>query len=632
MIDFFVPLLFGAVALHAEPAALTLGEGRGADIDITVTNDAGAPVADAQVHLAATAGELSAVHPLDRGRYRAHYTPPREHFPQVAILTATAEAGDQSSVGFVALPLSARATLNVETKPRATVHVDLGGKTLPAAVADARGKLAIQALVPPGLATATVHALDRAGNTTDKPLDLHARDFAHAVGWLAGPSPWISGANAEVQIFAVQGDGTPVTDAKQLRVASERGTLSTPMAKGPGAFAVPYRLPAQVGPGADKLTFSVDGSTTQTAVTVPLRPGPLARLEVLLDPAGYVAGSGKGVAVSARGVDNNGNVIPDAKPALATDWGRLDGAVLKVPDAFLGHTAARLTATLGTLSGTATLPLQPAAPARAEVTLPDGLVRSGEVVRGEVTVLDGFGNPIDKAPVAATTGTGHAVAVSELGGGRYALEFNPDPEEAAGPSQVQVSVAGKPLATSPGPTVLAYRRSWALSVGVLGYAQSNFRAPAVGPRVQVGMHVGRSDWEVLLEGELKAYATPLQNVPAYTGTGTVTVNQLNGLALAAGARYSKPLTQRLALHGAATLGAFGVNSTVTPNNGGPQTSDKVNVFMGRVEVGASYDVGFGRFGFQVGGTFIPAQNPNLNVHSDNLGGLSGGIGYWSPRF
>src|SRR5580704_13706464 len=145
-------LVLGAVSLRAEPASLVLERGGTARVEIQVTGEGGQPVPDAKVGLSSSVGSFSAVEALGGGRFQARYLPPAERYPNIAMVWATVETGAKRQWGWLSLPLLARATLQIDTKPRAQVTATLAARSFGPATADARGHLSLPAVVPPGLA------------------------------------------------------------------------------------------------------------------------------------------------------------------------------------------------------------------------------------------------------------------------------------------------------------------------------------------------------------------------------------------------------------------------------------------------------------------------------------------------
>jgi len=124
-------LVLGAVTVKSEPAAVTLGKDSAAQLEVLAE---GAE----RVTVTASAGTVGPVESLGAGKFKARFTPPADKHPQVALILAEVEIKGERSFGWYALVLKARATLDIDTKPRAKVTAKVGTETFGPAVADAR--------------------------------------------------------------------------------------------------------------------------------------------------------------------------------------------------------------------------------------------------------------------------------------------------------------------------------------------------------------------------------------------------------------------------------------------------------------------------------------------------------------
>jgi hypothetical protein len=90
------------------------------------------------------------------------------------------------------------------------------------AVANDKGEVQVQVIVPPGVDKATMHVEDSLGNTADRQLDLDPPPFPRMRVLPLGPPQAASGESLELQAFLVRRDGSPDPDAR-VTASAERG-------------------------------------------------------------------------------------------------------------------------------------------------------------------------------------------------------------------------------------------------------------------------------------------------------------------------------------------------------------------------------------------------------------------------
>src|SRR5439155_4256238 len=103
------------------------------------------------VTLTANVGRIEDLRPLPRGGWAARYRPPRETFPQVAIIAAIGGTGSGSVDGWIALPLWGQGEARVRTQPGADSELRIDERTFGPRRADASGVALIPVAVPPGV-------------------------------------------------------------------------------------------------------------------------------------------------------------------------------------------------------------------------------------------------------------------------------------------------------------------------------------------------------------------------------------------------------------------------------------------------------------------------------------------------
>jgi hypothetical protein len=332
-------LLAFAAALQAEPPRAVLGETGRVRLRISAPD---AP-ADARIELWSSTGSVVEVKRESAGLFSAAYVPPAQAFPQVALLLATVRAGGGSELAWLALPLVAKATLPVQTKPRSRVEVAIGGAVFGPVLTNAAGKARIAVRIPPGARKATVRVRDPFGNVNETSSDLQPPPFQRLrLIALRDQASWADPEPLPIEIFAVAPDGTPAA-AADLVVTADRGELSALQQRGPGLFRATFRAPSAAGGTATVRAMPVGELRGESAV-ISVLSGPLARIRLTATPAA-LTGAGD-VRIAAELLDGRDNPVPEELVLFTSDGGELrqDGmlAVLRVSDGLLGRKEIRV--------------------------------------------------------------------------------------------------------------------------------------------------------------------------------------------------------------------------------------------------------------------------------------------------
>jgi hypothetical protein len=609
-------LFVAAAPVRLEPEALSFGptEER---LEVVLPADA----TSVTVISANGIGAVSAAERVGPGRFAVKFTFPPERFPQLALLAIETQTGTLRERHWVALPLLANATLKLETKPLASVTVAIGALTFGPATADRTGKLELAAKVPPGYPAASVTAVDRARNKTTTPLDLAVRPFpcAAALGPADGASP---DAAVEVDVFAVEPTGKPLASGEKVRAFGAKGMLGKLEPRGAGRFGLQYRAPNDVKSGRDDLGVLVEGFPASTAA-IALRPGKPTQVAVTFGAPQYTAGGGGKLKVEAYVTDAYGNRAPGRAPQLKASFGTVTADGLELPDAFGGRKQVEVQAEVDGLKGSATLPLQPGPAQSAELVLP-GNAEAGLSVEGQLKVRDAWGNPVEGRTdaLAVTVNNDVAASIEPAGDGSFKVSVDVPRSQAHQDLDVAVKSDGKALVERE-VTVLPYQRPWAVVASVQLAGAWNFsRAYSLSPRVWLGLRLGRTPVELGAEGAFLAYLQQ-QNAPTSDGIDDAQTD-VSAWAVALSARGALPLTSRVSLHAALSVGAQHATQRLVLTDTPVQTFAGWG-FVGRGGAGAGVNLPFGKVLAQVEYGIAPA--PRASRLQGNLGGLGLALGY-----
>lgn len=407
---------------------IVLGETGAVPLTLAATLPDGAPFDVAPPIVRASTGTLSAPVRTAPGKWRLTFTPPKERFPHVAILSAQVDQAESSTVGFYALPLWGKGRLEVKTKPDSEVVVYIGNRAFGPVKADGRGSAYVDILAPPGPERAVARSVDPVGNESQKTVDLGVPPF-NRLGLVNVDEVAAADGTGEAQLlaFAVDKKGAPLFDAP-LQVKASVGELAgAPLGIAPGVYRILYR-PGRVPTGSARIDARLEGSEASSAhAEVGLLSGPAVRAELSPSTTEVRADGDTSVLVTARLFDQAGNPVPREAGRVDVSAGRIDDLaegegdsvrVRWVLPARVGERAPRLTArsTTGEVLGSVEVRVLPGAPARLSFDEVEPVVADGQsstLVRARVT--DAAGNPLLPSDVSFSSNSGQVVGPSPDG-------------------------------------------------------------------------------------------------------------------------------------------------------------------------------------------------------------------------
>jgi hypothetical protein len=383
------------------PDKLVLGKDQ--KVEITLRKPAGT-----KLTLRANVGSLTPLWETPDGRLKAAYTPPKQKFPQVAVIAAVSENG--SLLDWIVIPLYGQAQVNTKTERGASVVLKVADTEYGPKKADRKGRAEFSVVVPPGVRRGTTVATDRLGNKKEALLNLKAPSFNRLLGLCPE-------SGDRLVLVAVEPDGKPAERIK-LNVEASNGRLATPEILAPGIYRSIFTVAhnATVGDQAT-LSAAIEGDLASIVTCgVEIHGKPLARLVLKADPPAFTAGSGE-VTVTVDLQDKEGKPSQPVPVRLSADFGKLSGkkAVslgkqtwrLALPGEFKDRSQVKITARAKTdpvVSTEATVALKPAPVSRLELEAEDGsLYADGESTTVvSARAVDRFGNPVPGLKLTAS--------------------------------------------------------------------------------------------------------------------------------------------------------------------------------------------------------------------------------------
>lgn len=455
-----------ALRFAVEPSPVVLG--RDAEALLRIEAPADATGLDLQVSV----GAVEQIRRVGEGRWEARYLPPKQRFPQLAVLAAVAATPRGAQHGWTALPLHGQGAAEVKTRPGTKVTLRIGEREFGPVVADERGRARVNVVAPPGVREAWFGK---------EPHDLGVPEVPRIQVIVERRAVEGDRAQAlQVRVYEVDFDGKPV-GKPDVKLSATRGTVSAPRVVEPGVLAAVWKLPA--GPLGDaELTGTGKSGSAVLHARVHVEAGPASSYEVAGLPPRLRAGETAGVEVRAKDsvgnpakarlrVEHEGGATPLAEAAPGTYRG-----TVAVPEALAGRESLALEVVAeGSAQPVArsVVELAPAEAATLSVEPQDASpVGDGKTeVALTVRVADRFGNPVTTQAPQASADEGTLGPATQTGPGAWELKLVPPRRSEDAPLTLTVR-AGELSATYVQP-LQAQRSSVTLAprVGVL----TNFR-------------------------------------------------------------------------------------------------------------------------------------------------------------
>ncbi len=581
-----------------DPARIVVGDVASAVVRIEAKDDDGAPLDVAAPAVVVSAGAVSAPERVEPGVWSTRFTPPKDAYPHVAILSATIEHAEETAVGFVPLPLWGKGQTTVSTKPGSEVTVVVGSDSFGPVSTDASGDARVPIVVPPGPEHAVATSVDAVGNRSQKTIDLGVPPFNRLAmvaldDVVAGDG---SGA-ARLLVLAVDKKGSPMIEAP-LQLTASAGVLDAPVGIAPGIFEVRWR------PGplmVQEVSFEVGleaHPVSRASAKVRVIAGAPAKATIVLPQRGLSADDEPRLRVQLSVADSGGNAVSFGAARVDVDYGRLEvesaGDLTRTVVWIVPRERERRQARLfvrgvdGRVLGTAELGLFVGRPSKLELAplgdvVADGSAGASVVVRA----VDAWGNEVIPQGASVSVDGGRVVAANiDATAKRFRALYVPDPRDEEGLVTLAVTVgeleARAPVRLLPRPRAL-------LLVGpAIGSSYSYGDVLALGPELSLLVRLP------VLDGAVHAGMTLGLHEGLKDPSGA-TFNQYRTYPVFAEVGWRPLLTPSIGLHLGVSGGLLVVDSSVAADadGGGREFRAIEPGVAGAVVMGAAFRAGPG---------------------------------------
>jgi hypothetical protein len=426
----------GPTTVALTPARPKLLLGTDTQVDVTLDIRGPESAAFAPVRALANVGTLEMPRASGGpGHFSAHYVPPPERYPQVALLVVELASGPRRMHVAARIALEGSTVVPFHTSPGAAVTMRVADHSFGPVTADQRGRVEIPILVPPGVRAGIARAVDHNGAARETEVDLQPAPFVRVV--VLAPPTLDVGSFSEIVLLAAEPDGTPA-DAARLTLGASAG-LVHPLGRGPlGEARFLFEAPRLLGSGAVALTAIAAGTPPSRAdLAVALRVGAPAQLAISPSTHRLVVGSGDAARVAVSAYDAFGNPTSASGVEITVDGlprpvtiaaGGLGTLTVDAPAKFDGKERVVIDARLGAIRAREALHVTGGAPARLMIGIRDArLIADGhQSTELRVQAVDRNGTPTAVPGLSWDTPEGRIRHVRMPHDGEYVAEYVPD--------------------------------------------------------------------------------------------------------------------------------------------------------------------------------------------------------------
>ncbi|MDP2305156.1 MAG: Ig-like domain-containing protein [Pseudomonadota bacterium] len=307
--------------LVANPAQLTLGVDKTANLDFTLVGGEPGAVSGVKLALNVSSGAVANVTNLGGGQFNGLYTAPAATSPQVALIAAVDSGDPMRTYGSLAVPLTTKVDQSVTVKPNARVILKVGGREFGPIAADSKGRAKVPIVVPPGTTQAVRVQILPDGTVSEEALDLKLPASRRiALFPTAASIPSDGRLQIPVRAMVVTPEGRP-DESAQVVFSVTAGAVGPARHEGGGIYIATYTPPN--GNAVLKTTLTAKlaeravDTDTRAVTLVPVRA---TKVELSAAPLPAAATS---LTVTARVAGPDGAPLPARALSFTADGAKL---------------------------------------------------------------------------------------------------------------------------------------------------------------------------------------------------------------------------------------------------------------------------------------------------------------------
>ena len=429
-----VPVGGCTLSLTPERSSLTLGVDGEVRVDATLSGCGTGAARPGRSQ--ATVGVLEPFRPGPKaGTFTSIFHAPSQRFPQAALLAAEIVLPSGARLhATTTIVMPATTTFPLRTEPRASVTLEVAGRSFGPVTASAAGTVTIPIVVPPGVDHGRALALGRFGGEKEMQVSLQSHDYPRVL--IIAPTDAEAGATLEIGVWAVEPTGVAAAP-EDIDLRTSLGAVRrTGGALGEARFVV--SLPRDAAEGAVQLTASTSDGSSEHTEAVSLHPGPPAVLVVTTDLPQLIVGSSDiaTVEISARDRWDNDTSVSgvtvtlDDRPLPVEGDADAVTARIPAPATWSGREKTVIDARLGKAQTRRELLITGGPPTGVHVSASRAHVAADGHASVELIaeVSDRRGTPTSTSRIVWTTSDdGVLIAETPPRFGTYAARFTPTP-------------------------------------------------------------------------------------------------------------------------------------------------------------------------------------------------------------
>jgi len=403
-----VPPSARRIKVTASPDSLLLGRDDAATLTIDFSGTAASDVSKTQLVVNATSGKVSNLTHLGEGRWSARFEPPKQQFPQLALITVADQNDPSRTYGHARIRLVGKTPYPIASSPNATVILSVGGRDFGPIKTDGSGRAKLPIEVPPGVGEIT--QITTVGAETQRDLKKLKVPTSPRISLLPLPAGVPADDRITIPVRAVVSTAQGDSDGQAyLQITATAGTVTEARHEGDGVYVAEYRPPTGNATVRATLVASLPQEPGQaSSADISLAPVRPAGVELTPEPA-KMAATAEGFHILAKVSGHTATGLASRDLRFTANGARLIGTVkdLKGGDykAAFATKGKNLPADVSVAVSTPATgnPLREILLIPARTRLPNDGLSSSMLT---VMTLDEFGYPVGNIVVSLSLATG----------------------------------------------------------------------------------------------------------------------------------------------------------------------------------------------------------------------------------
>ncbi len=321
-----VPASARRIQVTASPDSLLLGRDDAATLTIDLSGTAAGDISKTQLAVTTTSGQVTNLTHLGDSRWSARYEPPKQQYPQLALITVSDQNDPSRTYGHARIRLIGKTPYPIAAAPNATVILSVSGRDFGPVMTDSAGKAKLPIEVPPGIGEIT--QITTVGAETQRDLKKLKVPTSPRIALMALPAGVPADDRVTIPVRAVVSTATGAPDEQAyIQITATAGTVTEARHEGDGVYVADYRPPTGNATVRATLVASLPqepGQASSADVSLaPVRPSGIA---LTPDPK-KMAATAEGFHILAKVNGHSGTGLAGRDLRFTANGARLVGTV-----------------------------------------------------------------------------------------------------------------------------------------------------------------------------------------------------------------------------------------------------------------------------------------------------------------